>query len=243
MKKLFLALTLTAAPAFAAEEAAENFARSNILAIFYHEFGHALVDLLDLQIFGREEDAADNASVLLIETLYDEATAEQMVIDTANAFWAESWEQAEDLPFWGVHGLSEQRYYNTLCIFFGGNPSSREDMIDLMGLPEDRAETCEEEYAAVDHSWGAVLRDLSHPGGDAPGLQLEVTSDEAPLTASLLAAEIAVINAAFALPQNVPVVIETCGEANAFYFPDAQSITLCVEFESYLFELHSQLNE
>jgi hypothetical protein len=244
MKTFPLILTLAATPAMADDTiAAEDFARSNILAIFYHEFGHALVDILDLPIYGREEDAADNASVLLMETLYDEATAAQMVIDTADAFWAESWEQADDLPVWGVHGLSEQRYYNTICIFFGGDPDGRGDMIDLMGLPEDRAETCEEEYAAVDHSWGTVLRGLAHQGGDAPGLRLEVRSDEAPLAASLLAAEIAVINAAFELPQDVPVLVETCGEANAYYFPDTQSITVCVEFEAYLFELYSLLDQ
>jgi hypothetical protein len=244
MKTFPLILTLAATPVMADDNlATEDFARSNILAIFYHEFGHALVDILDLPIYGREEDAADNASVLLMETLFDEANAEQMVIDTADAFGAESWEQADDLPAWGVHGLSEQRYYNTICIFFGGDPDGREDMIHLMGLPQDRAETCEEEYAAVDHSWGTVLRGLANQGGDAPGLRLEVKSGEAPLTASLLAAEIAVMNAAFELPQDVPVVIENCGEANAYYFSDTQSITLCVEFEAYLFELHSLLNQ
>ena len=80
-------LMLAATPAMADDQTeAEDFARSNMLAIFYHEIGHALVDLLDLQIYGREEDAADNASVLLMEALYDEATAGQMIIDTANAF-------------------------------------------------------------------------------------------------------------------------------------------------------------
>ena len=244
MKTFPLVLTLAATPVIADDNfAAEDFARNNILAIFYHEFGHALVDILDLPIYGREEDAADNASVLLMETLYDEATAEQMVIDTADAFWAESWEQADDLPVWGIHGLSEQRYYNTICIFYGGDPDSRGDMIDLMGLPQDRAETCEEDYAAVDHSWGTVLRGLAHQDDDAPGLRLEVRSDEAPLTASLLAAEMAVINAAFDLPQDVPVVIENCGEANAYYFLQTQSITLCVEFEAYLLEVYSLLNQ
>ena len=146
MKPLAAALVLAATPLAAQDiEEAEDFARSNILAIFYHEFGHALIDILDLPIYGREEDAADNASVLLMEWLYDEASATQMVMDTADAFWVESWEEAEDLPVWGVHGLSEQRYYNTLCVFYGGNPDARGDMIDVMGLPEDRAASCPDE--------------------------------------------------------------------------------------------------
>lgn len=244
MKKLVFTLALAATPltAQSADEAAE-FARSNILAVFYHEFGHALVDILDLPIYAREEDAADNASVLLMETLYDEPTATQMVMDTADAFWVESWHEADDLPLWGVHGLSEQRYYNTLCIFYGGHPALRSDMIDVMGLPEDRAENCEEEYDAVDHSWGRVFRGLDRQHREAPGLVLAVKSSEAPLTASLIAQEVVAMNAAFALPQDVPILIDTCGEANAFYDPETQSITMCVEFEGYLYELFSQLDQ
>ena len=160
---------------------AEDFARSNILAIFCHEFGHALIDILDLPIYGREEDAADNAAVLLMEWLYDEATATQMVMDTADAFWVES--------------------------------------------------------------WGEVFRALARQDNAAPGLRLEVLSGDGPLTAALLAEEIAAMNAAFALPQEVPVIIGPCDEAKAFYFPAPQSITMCAEFEPCLCDLFTALEE
>ena len=46
-------------------EAAMDFVRGNVLSIFYHEFGHALVDILGVPVMGREEDAADALSVVL----------------------------------------------------------------------------------------------------------------------------------------------------------------------------------
>jgi hypothetical protein len=35
-------------------------------------------------------------------------------------------------------------------------------------------------------------------------------------------------------PVDFEVLIETCEEANAFYDPEAGSVTLCAEFETYL---------
>lgn len=53
------------------------------LFIFFHELGHALIDLYDLPITGKEEDAVDDfSSVLLIESGLDELALE------AAGFWA-----------------------------------------------------------------------------------------------------------------------------------------------------------
>ena len=45
----------------AADEEREAFVEANLLGIFYHELGHALIDILQLPVFGQEEDAADVA--------------------------------------------------------------------------------------------------------------------------------------------------------------------------------------
>ena len=48
-----------------------------------------------------------------------------------------------------------------------------------------------------------------------------------------LSEEIQFLNQRIEFPQDLIVAIETCGEANAFYDPSRQTITMCTEFESY----------
>ena len=60
---------------FDADEATQAHVEANLLGIFYHELGHALIDVLNLPIFGQEEDAADVLSVFLIDALYEEDSA------------------------------------------------------------------------------------------------------------------------------------------------------------------------
>ncbi len=40
---------------------------------------------------------------------------------------------------------------------------------------------------------------------------------------------IAEINRVLSLPNDIPVVFESCGQANAFYIPDSRSISMCYE--------------
>ncbi|HOU91095.1 MAG TPA: DUF4344 domain-containing metallopeptidase [Polyangiaceae bacterium] len=54
-------------------------------------------------------------------------------------------------------------------------------------------------------------------------------------------ANLAMINATFALPQDVPVVFTTCGEENAYYDPSGPRVEICEEllvaFETMAFDL------
>ena len=77
---------------------------SNIASIFYHELGHAIIDKMSVPIFGQEEDAADVLSILMIDQVYDEESAQDVAYDAALGFLTDA-EQAEELAFWGVHGL------------------------------------------------------------------------------------------------------------------------------------------
>lgn len=219
----------------AAAQDVEEFVRDNLLAVFYHELGHALIDLRSLPIFGQEEDAADVASVMLMHILYEEEDANRMVMSTADALWTEVEDAAGEVPFWDTHGASEQRYYNALCVFYGGNPEARGDMIDVMGLPPERAESCEEEFAQADFSWGQALMEIANDGPQSESFVLEVLSDDAPLTVDVLAEEIDALNADFDLGTTVPVFVESCGMPNAFYDPMAGAITVCTEFEEDLY--------
>ena len=221
-----------------ADEAENAFVEANVLGIFYHELGHALIDVMQMPVFGQEEDAADVASILLIDHLFEPESALELAYDVANGFWAEAVVNAgEPVAYWGVHGPDEQRFYNTVCIFYGGDPETRDDFAEDMELPEERAEHCVEEYELAADSWGAVFDELAE-GGDA---MLFSAEDASTVTAQIISGEVAALNADFGFPSVIEVLAAPCGEANAFYDPSDQTITMCEEFEDHLRVLYRAL--
>ncbi len=229
-------------PAFLSDdEDTRAFVESNLLGIFYHELGHALIHIMDLPIFGQEEDAADVLSVFLLDALYEEESAVQMAYDTAFGFLGEA-ESTDEVAYWDVHGPDLQRFYNLVCLFYGANPDERDDVAKDLGLPEERAEYCPDEYEQAAHSWGGVLDDISHPQGGTT-LQMDEVQPETEageFTASVITKEIAALNAEIRLPTAVSVNVIPCDEANAFYDPEAKSITICTEFAEVLAEFAPQ---
>lgn len=131
-------------------------AASALVFIFYHELGHALVDLLDLPIVGREEDAVDQlATVMLLET-WEGEESEMALLATAEAFGVDSGDV--ELATWDEHSLDEQRYYNVLCWTYGSDPDYFSPLTeDGWGLPVERAERCSEEYELMSRAWDRLL--------------------------------------------------------------------------------------
>lgn len=213
--------------------ASEDFIAANTLGIFYHELAHAIIDIEGVPIFGQEEDAADVFSILLVDALFEADTAVTLAYDIADGFWAEALEREEDEEpaWWDTHGPDEQRFYNTVCLFYGANPETREGFAEDMELPEDRAETCPDEYDQAISAWGAVLDEMEGRGG---GETLKFDGGDGSLSAEILSDEIKELNATMSLAQPVTIRMESCGEANAFYDPGATEIIYCTEFEDHL---------
>ena len=212
----------------------ERFIKANILAVFYHELGHAVIDVENLPIYGQEEDAADVFSIFMIDALYEEELARDLAFDTAQGFRAEKEfdGQTDAVENWsGVHGLSEQRFYNSVCIFYGANRAMRGSFADELGLPDARAETCAEEYEQANHSWGAVLDDLI-ARGEGKSLRFD-GQGLGSRAAELLAHEVAYLNSVLQLSAPITVVVEPCDDANAYYHTGDRLIQFCEEFETY----------
>lgn len=235
-KALATALLLSGTP-LAAEEATEAqiaYVEGNVLSIFYHELGHAFIDILQLPVLGREEDAADTLSVVMTNEFWEEDFARDTAW-AASTSWKLSAEEnagAEE-SYWGVHGLDLQRHYNHVCLFYGASPETREDFAAEFELPEERAEGCAEEYTLAAESWGGLLDQASE---GAPGQSIKMEVDPADSLSILLGGEVAALNESYVLPQGLTVSLESCGEANAFYDPSSLSITMCTEYVDYLWE-------
>jgi len=116
-----------------------------------HEFAHALFDMLELPVFGREEDAADQvAAYTLLQ--FGESEARRLIAGTAHAYRMDETKidpcrSMEDYA--SEHGTPAQRFFNVLCIAYGADTKLFGDIVSKGYLPKTRAEFCEEEYEQV----------------------------------------------------------------------------------------------
>lgn len=238
MLKELATAALVGLPSLAVAQDVEAFVESNILATLYHELGHALIDIQDVPIFGQEEDAADVLSILLVDAFWEEEDAVGIAYDAAFGFLTEAdmaREAGEEPVFWDVHGPDEQRYYNLVCIFYGANPDERDDVAEELGLPEERAEWCEDEFNQANNSWGQVLDAMAEAGEGETFMAGAFERDD--YIADLLFDEIDALNAEFSLDDDLVISYAGCGEANAFYDPEYREITICTEYVDFLAEM------
>lgn len=123
-----------------------------------HEVGHALVALLELPITGREEDAVDDfATLALLEMNDDQAEAALLSAIEQFAADADEYESISELPFADEHSLDKQRFYQMLSLVYGSDPDYYSDLLGGDYLPEDRAESSEEEYEQKSAAWEKLL--------------------------------------------------------------------------------------
>jgi hypothetical protein len=129
------------------------------LDVFLHEAGHAIFDLLGIPILGREEDAADQFSTILM-LRFDKARARRLILGSAYQYRLDVKDAAvalETKAFSDEHGLPAQRFFNVLCIAYGADPKLFADVVEKGYLPKERAERCEEEYRQVEYAFTKLI--------------------------------------------------------------------------------------
>jgi hypothetical protein len=129
-----------------------------ILDTILHEVGHAVIEMLEIPVMGREEDAADFFSAY-IQLQFAAEDAHRLIQGVGFMMASEAREALEQRPrsqmFAGVHGLPAQRYYNLLCMAYGANPGTFADV--ARALPEERASGCGEEYAMLKRAFDRLI--------------------------------------------------------------------------------------
>jgi hypothetical protein len=134
---------------------------------FYHELGHALIDVYDLPITGREEDAVDQlATVMLLET-WEGEDSELAILSSAEWFDLDAAESEDEPDMADEHSLELQRYYNLVCWIYGSDTEYFADVADDWELPPARAQRCESEYRRMSSSWDALLGPHLQPVDDS----------------------------------------------------------------------------
>jgi hypothetical protein len=231
---------------FSAEDQAriDEFVINNTIGTLYHELGHAFVDLYQLPVLGREEDAADSLSVLMMLEKQPDELLDQMMQDSAEIYYMTE-EESQELgtvpDYSDSHSLDLQRYYGVVCIVYGSNPERFQDLADYEQLPEDRQAGCAFDYQQAADSWGTLLAPYL-ADGTADGGQVIVSfdrPDEAHARLAALAESSPLVQAfpgdiesAYVLPGDLTVTFAHCDEENAWYYSEDTSITVCYEILS-----------
>ena len=219
-----------------------EFVRTNLVSTFYHELAHALIDIMDLPVLGQEEDAADVFSVVMVDRLFDEAEALAINRGAARGFEVDAnkargkgreWDWADE------HGPDMQRYYNIVCLTYGGASEMREDFAKEMGLPEDRAEICEDEFALAERSWAPIIKRIEDAkSGKHVRFSQKARSALQIRAAQIIEAEVKVVNEKYNLPKRLRVVVKRCDRGSnfyAFYSSSREKITVCTNYIDELY--------
>jgi len=142
--------------------------------VFFHEAGHAVFDILQIPLFGREEDAADQFSTYLM-LRFEKDEARRLILGSAYQYKGDLSAPTVTMAqqkFADEHGTPSQRFYNLLCMAYGFDQKLFADVVDKGFLPKDRAEGCENEYGQavfafekliVPHVDRKVVRKLKRP--------------------------------------------------------------------------------
>jgi hypothetical protein len=124
------------------------------LGTVMHELGHAVFDLQEVPVLGKEEDAADQmASFLLVQFGPQVARTTIKGIAADWDFTTQRWDwlikNGKKQPYYDIHSLPAQRLYNYLCVAYGHLPDTFADFVEQGLLPALRARNCEQEYKQV----------------------------------------------------------------------------------------------
>jgi hypothetical protein len=233
-----------------------GFVLGNLEYLLVHEIAHFLISEKDVPIVGPIENAADYIATmaLLREEPLDPTQRDRAVkflLATANAF-AASWQAGTatgaDVPYWGEHALTIQRYYQIACLLYGSDPAAFAAVPRTTGMPAARAETCVAEYARANRVMDWLLQGYGRRPGDAPGAATEIVYERAPTLVSasvvreLKAIElferiVARLHERFTLEAPLRLVMRSCGRAQAAWIPDRRELVICYELVDTLYLL------
>ena len=162
---------------------AKNKSLGNAVFTFYHELGHALIDVLQLNAVGQEEDTVDEFAAVMLSSNYKVNLAD-IILDAAEFYQVVA--QISESPPWGEHAPHDKRLFNLVCFVYGSDPQKYEKIfIEKFVLVdpdqkvsqqqlESRAARCRQEFPQKVANWNKLLlphyssKNNSQPASNSP---------------------------------------------------------------------------
>jgi hypothetical protein len=112
-----------------------------------HCIAEAVLQVFDVPLWGKQEDAADLLAAFLM-LKFDEQAAEVAIIGAARLFGYKT-SALGKLDFVSEVSPPAQRFYNFLCVAYGGESIGFQGLVDKGFLPKARAAHCGGEYNTI----------------------------------------------------------------------------------------------
>jgi putative metallopeptidase DUF4344 len=135
-----------------------------IIQVLLHESGHAIFDIQNVPRLGREEDAADGISGLMM-LQFGQPVALTTIKGAINVFnHMDNKFKFDPADMADVHSLDIQRLYNYLCLAYGSEYRPAFQALADKHLPEGRKSNCAIEYKQAFRAFEkTVLPDVDRP--------------------------------------------------------------------------------
>lgn len=137
-----------------------------LLTIILHESGHALVDLYEIPVLGKEEDVADQISTYMLLGLPDSQMTVlggviyfsfgKPMFDIIGSTLVNNRNLADE------HALNRQRAVNISCWAWGRDPKRYGYLAKVSGLTRERAGRCAGEYSQLANAVNQLLGSHIH---------------------------------------------------------------------------------
>ena len=260
---LLISIIMLINPLYAdeANDISWTYAEHVTAGIIHHEIGHYLIDVLDIPVFGNEEDIADSFmvySILKNKSQFLDAEAYIKWVDDYHIILTETLDVyyfktllGEDFKEDVIsHSSDKRRFYNLACFIQDGNEEYFNKYILERRIEHLLVNKCESKYTELVTSWsyfidGAWLGHMDTKNKVIP--IFEDTDDEFYKVVKDYLKNSSIINESLRrfpieLPQNLYVVFKTCGgNINAFYYPDVKEIVMCYEYVNHIRNLKSDV--
>jgi hypothetical protein len=125
-----------------------------------HEMGHAMFDMLNVPLWGRAEDAADQFATLMM-LQFGKNSARRLIGGAAFSYknYVNNPKVVVLLEaFSEVHGAPMQRFYNLLCMAYGADRETFGDLVTNGYLPQARARNCRVEFGEANFAFQQTVR-------------------------------------------------------------------------------------
>lgn len=244
---LLTALALAAPfPASAQELSADQensaivYAWDNAVYTMYHEIGHMLIDLYELPVLAKEEDAVDNLATLMALEDYNR-DGDPIITDAAYGWMA--WMRNEDISsmsasdFFDEHSISTQRAFQMICVLGGSDREEFGHIAAQFGLDSGRMDRCEAEYEQTRSGWEKLLKPHYKANTGKPMITVvygEAGKDTTDARDILIDNDVLhtvarTVEARYTLPSAVTFQAMDCGSVNAYWSLSDTTIILCYE--------------
>jgi Putative metallopeptidase len=232
-----------------------EFVVGNLLFVLGHEAGHAVIREMGVPVVGREEDAADFFSTLLLLTC-EEGFGNRVLANAALGWFLSHRRERSDqrgghdqdeAKYYDEHGMDLQRAYNVVCLMVGSDREKFASLADAAKLPRERQATCEGDYLNAKWSWDQLLQShLRNPGQARTAINIVYGPGHgkhdahAALSQQMKLLETIAdgLSGRFAWRAPISLEMQTCGDANARFEFRTRKVVVCYELADEFFDLH-----